>query len=560
MSVDGKAEKSKSIGIRLLFIVGLILLFSYAVIFFGNRFIVQELVSDIVAGQQYTISSLFLQQSQTAVRLSQDKPIQTAFDRIAKKQFSLDAAFFYDVEGSLKFSFLQEGFTYNKDAFVNLAGLEGYLKTSDIKSRQEITLDYNKKTYIGLPMTYQKRDGEEVSLGYMLSVWNHNQIDNLNVQATAMAIPVAVVCLVIMLVIVAFILKRELINPLNSLSTTTNNIVSGELPDHVPFQNRQDEIGILSRAMEMFRQNQMKVKEFTDRLEAEKDAQKKKVSLLNNEADLFYEQAERITDSISNASGFLDDTARNLSKIVENNKLQNDELSKSSSSMRINIETVAGATTELDSSIASIANQIHESNTMAKQGVDVVNEADGTIKGLSTAADDIKQVVSIINDIAEQTNLLALNATIEAARAGEAGKGFAVVAGEVKSLASQTSAATSDIERKIMDVQAVSSEAAKALENVRVIVEKMSEISESISYAVQEQLAVTKEISNNMEKNTGEISSVTEKIDESYRETTKTKEGAESVLNASQELAKYADDMAQEVSRFIQQLSEIQQS
>ena len=57
--------------------------------------------------------------------------------------------------------------------------------------------------------------------------------------------------------------------------------------------------------------------------------------------------------------------------------------------------------------------------------------------------------MSLITGIAEQTNLLALNATIEAARAGDAGKGFAVVASEVKTLATQTSQATSEISRQI---------------------------------------------------------------------------------------------------------------
>nr|NUR38161.1 chemotaxis protein [Sphingomonas sp.] len=65
--------------------------------------------------------------------------------------------------------------------------------------------------------------------------------------------------------------------------------------------------------------------------------------------------------------------------------------------------------------------------------------------GFAAAMNQVQNVSSTIETIARKTNMLALNATIEAARAGDAGRSFAVVAAEVKKLAHDTRAATSQI-------------------------------------------------------------------------------------------------------------------
>lgn len=123
--------------------------------------------------------------------------------------------------------------------------------------------------------------------------------------------------------------------------------------------------------------------------------------------------------------------------------------------------------------------------TEANQGGDVVQQAVGCIgevmeqvrivvahmESLSTQADSITRIISVIDEIADQTNLLALNAAIEAARAGDAGRGFAVVADEVRKLAEKTQEATRHVGSSIQTILTSIADGTKGTDHVLQLVE-----------------------------------------------------------------------------------------
>ena len=107
------------------------------------------------------------------------------------------------------------------------------------------------------------------------------------------------------------------------------------------------------------------------------------------------------------------------------------------------VKQSARSATEAQSSIS-------DTHRKAVEGGGVVSRAVEAMAAIEKSAQQITQIIDVIDGIAFQTNLLALNAGVEAARAGDAGKGFAVVANEVRALAQRSADAASNIKALIL--------------------------------------------------------------------------------------------------------------
>ncbi len=167
------------------------------------------------------------------------------------------------------------------------------------------------------------------------------------------------------------------------------------------------------------------------------------------------------------------ETASSTQSISESISMQRQRVMEISSMMDEMSDTVSSVAQQASTAAQSAEGSGDAANTggqMVSQTIESirlvsesVQRGAATIKELSECADQIGQIITVIDDIADQTNLLALNAAIEAARAGEHGRGFAVVADEVRKLAERTTTSTKEVTDSIRMIQAKTSEAVEEI-------------------------------------------------------------------------------------------------
>ncbi|GAB4226826.1 MAG: CHASE3 domain-containing protein [Kiloniellaceae bacterium] len=385
-----------------------------------------------------------------------------------------------------------------------------------------------------------------------------NQLTERNAQAVGSAFSITLAVLLIGTAVALvfagaawFVLSRAIATPIDGMSNFMEKLAEGHYDDPTENQDRGDEIGMMAKSVEFFRQRLIENREMEARAAKENEEKAARAKRIEDMTNDFDQASSQMVKSVADGSSELKEVATSMSGIAERTEEMSTSVAAAAEEAASNVETVAAATEEINASLAEIAGQVSRATEVAQGAVKAASDTSTVINGLREQSDSIGDVIKLINEIAEQTNLLALNATIEAARAGEAGKGFAVVASEVKGLATQTAKATEEISAQIASVRGESENAVSAIDHISTVIAQIDEITTAIAAAVEEQAAATKEIARNVAEASRGTSDVTSNISQVKGGASETGNASRNVLSASEELSQHAERMRDTVQSFI---------
>lgn len=448
--------------------------------------------------------SIYLEYSQefvkTAKRLKQnlDQEQIATFNKMVENNHKLDEFFFSTVVPKVQ--------QINTDEFTNLERSTRELKNETAKLGYEL-----KNTAIKMSQEDLTKSKKELEKLYLILI-------------------ISTVSSIILSFILLLVISKKVRNNLNEIVSMSNDIASGRLNSEEIIYSGTDEIGQLSKSINLMAQSLREMISEISNLSSDVDKQSSSLSQSSEDVKLGSEQVSVTIEEMARGASSQADNAANISQKTKEFNEEIMSANEQSEKLVHFSEQVLKVAIDGDKQMKESLHQMKRINKVVYTSVDQV-------KSLETKTLSITKIVQVIKSIADQTNLLALNASIEAARAGEAGKSFAVVATEVRKLAEEVSHSVEGISSIVFSIK---EETAKIAENLNESYSEVNKGSEQIELSGQ-QFAEIKEKVEEMSTGVKKISSSFNKVKQSSQDMS---ENIEHIAAVSEETAAGSEEIS----------------
>ncbi len=389
-------------------------------------------------------------------------------------------------------------------------------------------------------------------------------------------------------VLMGWLLSRAIAGPIAKMTDAMGRLASGDHAVEVPAVGRKDEVGQMADAVQTFKDAAIE----KVRLEAQAAEQRREVEEQRKSAEAeratTAKQQNQVVDGLAQglerlAAGVLtfrlndafapsyeklradfnaamEQLQRTIIEVASNSagvrtasteiSQASDNLSRRTEQQAASLEETAAALDEITATVRKTAegagqarDAVGSARADAERSGVVVRDAVAAMSEIENSAQQISQIIGVIDEIAFQTNLLALNAGVEAARAGDAGRGFAVVASEVRALAQRSADAAKEI-------KALISASSQQVDRGVNLVGETGKVLERIVTQVAQINGVVTEIAASAEEQSTGLQQVNTAVNQMDQVTQQNAAMVEEATAASHALTNEADTLARLISRF----------
>src|SRR6476661_3742109 len=307
------------------------------------------------------------------------------------------------------------------------------------------------------------------------------------------------------------------IRPIAAMTDVMKGLAGGDLDVSVPSLGRGDEVGAMAHAVQVFKDNALRVQS----MEAEQASLKLKAegdrkAAMKQMADGFDSAIGKIIQTVSTASSELESSAGQLTKTAEVTQVLSATVATASEQSSANAQSAAAAAEEMTSSVSEISRQVQDSHKISREAVSQVEQTNARIADLAQSASRIGEVVKMISAVAEQT-----------------------------------AKATEEISEQIGQMQSATNQSVSAIQEIGGTIGRIAEISQAIASAVEEQGATTQEISRNVQQAAQGATQVAGSITDVNRGATDTGTASTHVHGLAQSLLGQSNHLKGEVEKFL---------